>query len=115
MKLDWKMDAAIAGVTALCMGDVAAFMSQANPSIFTMRTFRSDKVSSADSENTKKDIRLGSAVGTVMSAITGIGGALVTGSWYPIAGTIIALFIIVGVYEWALANPHNRRNSIADQ
>lgn len=113
--LTWRADAEVWGVALLCAADVAAFLSAANPSIFTVRTFRSSKVSQTEQDNTRGDIRLGMAVGTGMSLIAGIGGTAVTGSWLPLAGTIGALIMYCGLYEWALQHPHDQRGNIAAQ
>lgn len=113
--LTWRADAEVFGVALLCAADVAAFLSAANPSIFTMRTFRSNKVSAAERENTRDDIRLGTVIGGAMSLVAGLGGTMVTRSWVPLASTAVALAVYSGVYEWALANPHDQRGSIADQ
>lgn len=113
--LTWRADAEVFGVALLCAADVAAFLSAANPSIFTMRTFRSNKVSQAERDNTQSDIRLGTVVGGVMSLAAGIGGTMVTRSWVPLVATIAALGMYSTLYEWALANPHDKRGSIADQ
>lgn len=115
MKLSWAITPEIMGVAALCAGDVAAFQSAANPSIFTMRTFRSDQVSAMEQDNTKNDILLGSAIGAGLALVTGAGGTAVTKSYWPFAATLIALVVLVGVNLWAIENPHNMRKNIADQ
>lgn len=112
-QLTWRIDAETAGVTALCIGDAFAAWSACNPSIFTVRTFRT--AGGVEAENTKSDIRRGSLIGSGLAVIVGAGGSLITGSWYPLAGTVAMLGILWLTYEWALANPHALRRSIADQ
>jgi len=109
----WTIDAESAGVTALCIGDAFAAWSACNPSIFTVRTFRT--LGGVEADNTKGDIRRGSAIGSGLALIVGFGGSLVTRSWYPLVGTIAMLMVLWATYEWALANPHDKRRSIADQ
>jgi len=110
-RLTWAIDAETAGVTALCVGDAFAAWSACNPSIFTVRTFRTS--GGVEAENTKRDIHTGSAIGSGLALVVGAGGSLVTASWWPLAGTIVMLGVLWLVYGWALENPHDLRRSIA--
>lgn len=113
MKISWHMDADTAGVAALVAADAAAFLSGVNPSLFTMRAFRSEGGEKA--ETTKTDIRIGSAIGGLLAIIVGIGATLITKSWWPLVVTVLVLAVMIGSYEWAIANPHNRGGDIATQ
>jgi hypothetical protein len=109
----WEADAEVVGIAILVAADAAAFLSGTNPSLFTIRTFRSSKVSAIDQQNTRHDIQIGTVIGSVMAVGAGFGGSLVTKSWLPLAAAIGALIILDGAYMWALANPHDTRGSIA--
>jgi hypothetical protein len=108
MTLSWKFDAEIAGLTALVMADAAAFQSGMNPSFFTMRAFTDQGGEKA--ENTKKDVRIGSTIGSALALTAGIGASLVSSSWWPFLGTIITLTVIIFAYEWAINHPHGYGN-----
>lgn len=110
----WKADAASFGIAALVAGDAAAFMSGFCPSVFTVRTFRSDKVAAAEQDNTAGDIRRGMILATALALIVAYGGAEVSGSYWPLIAGAGAMGVFWIVYEWALANPHNVRGTIAD-
>lgn len=112
--IDWKMDAEIIGIAALVAADAAAFLSAFCPSFFTMRMFRSED-DPVKAKATAEDIRIGSAIGSVLAVVVGIGGTLVAKSWWPLFAAIFALGLIITSYEYALRNPHNLYNSIADQ
>jgi hypothetical protein len=105
MALTWKFDGEIIGLTALVMADAAAFQSGMNPSFFTMRAFTSSGGEKA--ENTKTDIHIGETIGTVLALTAGIGASLVSSSWWPFAGTILTLVVIIAAYEYALSHPHD--------
>jgi len=110
--LTWRIDAETMGVTALCVGDAFAAWSACNPSIFTVRTFRT--AGGPEADNTKRDIHTGSLIGSGLAIVVGMGGALVTASWWPLAGTVIMLGVLWATYAWALDNPHDNRRSIAN-
>src|ERR1051326_8271955 len=112
-QLSFKSDPEIIGLTALVMADAAAFLSGVNPSLFTMRAFTD--AGGANADNTKKDIRIGSAIGSGLALIAGVGASLVSGSWWPIIGTVITLVVIIGSYEWAVNNPHGYGSDIGGQ
>lgn len=113
MSVSWRIDAEVMGVAALVAGDAAAFLAGANPSFFTVRTFRSQ--GGPDAENTARDIRIGMALGTALTVLVAAGGTAVTGSWWPLVAGLAAAAALDGMYEYALRNPHNRRRNIADQ
>jgi hypothetical protein len=112
-QLTFKADAEIIGLTALVMADAAAFLSGVNPSLFTMRAFTD--AGGAKADNTKNDIRLGSAIGSGLALIAGVGASLVSKSWWPIIGTVVTLVVIIGSYEWAINNPHGYGANIGAQ
>lgn len=112
-KMSWKVSPEVVGLSALVAGDVAAFASGANPSIFTVRTFRKD--SGPDAEHTREDIYIGMFVFSALGLIVGAGAGLLAGSWWPIVTALLFIALFVVMYRWALANPHNRRSTIADQ
>lgn len=103
MNLKWQWTPALGGITLLTMGDAAAFMSAFNPSIFTIRTFRSD---SQQAGSTAQDIYIGIALAAGMSALVAIGAAMAAESWWPIVGTVAAEAVILAAYTWALQHPH---------
>jgi hypothetical protein len=113
LTLTFQADAEIIGLTALVMADAAAFLSGVNPSLFTMRAFTD--AGGAKADNTKLDIRIGSVIGSSLALIAGTGASLVSGSWWPILGTIVTLVVIIGSYEWAINNPHGYGSAIGSQ
>lgn len=110
---NWRLDAEVIGIAALVAGDAAAMLAACNPSLFTVRTFRSQH--GVDAENTKTDIRIGMAMGSALALLIAAGATAVTRSWWPLLIGVISTAAFDGAYEWALANPHNRRKNIADQ
>lgn len=109
----WKLSGEIFGVTALVMGDAAAFWSANNPSVMTTRTFR--RKGGKESEHTARDIRLGGAVATGWTLLVGFGGSAVTKSWWPFTGAVLAIAVQWCVWEWAMANPHGITGDMASQ
>lgn len=99
-----KLDAEIIGITALVMGDAAAFWSANNPSVFTVRAFR--RKGGKEAERTKRDVRLGGLAGTGLALFVGMGGTFVTGSWWPFIGAASIIGFQWALWEWALRNPH---------
>lgn len=113
MKLDglsWRIDAESAGITALVIGDTFAMVSAFNPSIFTMRAFRT--TGTREAENSKTDLKIGLSAAAVVSLVVGAGGSLVTRSYWPVAGVVAALAVQGALTKWAVENPHNIRTSI---
>jgi len=110
--INWKLDAEVIGITALVIGDAAAFWSANNPSVFTVRAFR--RKGGKEAEKTKRDIRMGGAAGSGLALLVGIGGTAVTKSWWPIAGTLAILAFQWSIWEWAMANPHGDESSRGD-
>lgn len=111
--LTWKLDPETFGVAALCAGDAFAAWSANNPSLMTTRTFRTK--GGVDAKNVANDIILGGLAGTGVALLVGLGGSLITGSWWPLVFTAAMLGYEWLLYAWALQNPHNNRRSIADQ
>ncbi|MHB8739456.1 MAG: hypothetical protein ACYC9D_12835 [Candidatus Dormibacteria bacterium] len=103
MALTWKMDAQIAGISALTASDAASFLSAACPSLFTIRTFRQARLGAQD--ETAADLRRGMALGSSLAVLAGLGGTAVTGSWGPLATTVVTLVVLNGAYEWAIRSP----------
>lgn len=112
MNFSWKLNSEIIGITALVVGDAAAFWSANNPSVFTVRAFR--RKGGKEAEQTKRDIRLGGLAGSGLALIVGFGGSLVTQSWWPIAGAAGILAFEWVLWEWAIRNPHGSGGDIAD-
>lgn len=108
-EFNWKLDAEVIGITALVVGDAAAFWSANNPSVFTVRAFR--RKGGKEADTTKRDIRLGGLAGSGLALLVGIGGTAVTKSWWPLAGTAAILVFQWSVWEWAMANPHSSSDS----
>lgn len=110
--LKWTMSTPTFGVCALIVGDVFSTLAGVNPSVFTIRTFRSD---GAHAASTAEDIHVGMAFGSAVSLIVAYGGAMVTGSWWPLAIGVAAVALADGIYEWALRNPHGLHDNMLDQ
>jgi hypothetical protein len=111
-RITWDLDSESMGVTALCVADAAGMLAAFCPSMFTIRTFGSGVVESA---NTAESIHIGMVLGSVISLIVGLGGTLVTRSWWPFIGTVIGLALLCGAYEWALRHPHGSHKGMKDQ
>jgi hypothetical protein len=111
--MTWKMDSEIAGISALVAADAAAYMSAFCPSLFTIRAFRSTR-NLTDHDETAGDIYRGMALGAALTLVTGFGGAAVTGSYWPLAISIVVLGVLIGAYVWALENPRGSAG-IAEQ
>jgi len=112
MAWGWQLNAEAFGVTALVMGDAAAFWSANNPSVMTVRAFRRKDGEEADA--TARDIRLGGAVASGWIVLVGVGGSAVTKSWWPLVGALAAGAVQWVVWEWAIRNPRGR-SGIADK
>lgn len=108
----WKLTAEAFGVTALVMGDAAAFWSANNPSVMTVRAFRRRDGEEADA--TARDIRLGGLIASGWIILVGLGGSMVTKSWWPLLGAAGAGAVQWYVWEWAIRNPRGS-SGIADQ
>jgi hypothetical protein len=100
----WKLDSETAGISALVAADAASFMSAFNPSLFTIRAFRSvnDPVVQ---QQTAGDLYRGMALGAALTLVVGFGGSAVTGSWWPILAAILTLAVLVSAYRWAINTP----------
>ena len=109
----WKLTAEVFGVTALVMGDAAAFWSANNPSVMTVRTFR--RKGGEEAEHTARDIRMGGGIATLWMLLVGFGGSAVTKSWWPLAGAVGAGAVQWAVWEWAIRNPHGITGDMASQ
>ena len=103
MAWTWRIDSETAGITALCMGDAAAMLSSTNPSMFTIRQFSLG--SEGGMEGVAGDIRRGYLIGGALTLVIGFGGSAVSRSWWPVAGSVIALAVLIVAYEWAIQNP----------
>lgn len=110
--ISWKLDAEILGITALVVGDAAAFWSANNPSVFTVRAFR--RKGGKEAEQTMRDIRIGGAAGTALALFVGLGGSLVTKSWWPVTGAAAIIAFQWLLWEWAMRNPHGSGGDITD-
>lgn len=110
--ISWRIDEEAMGVTALCVADAAGMLAAFNPSMFTIRTFGAGKVEGA---NTAESIHIGMVLGSAISLIVGLGGTLVSRSWWPLFGTFLSLIVLCGAYEWALRNPHGSHKGMKDQ
>lgn len=113
MNWTWALTAEVFGVTALVMGDAAAFWSANNPSVMTVRTFR--RKGGKEAEHTASDIRMGGLIATAWMLLVGFGGSAVTKSWWPLAGAVGAGVVQWCVWEWAIANPHGITGGMAEQ
>lgn len=111
-KWGWKLTAEAFGVTALVMGDAAAFWSANNPSVMTVRAFR--RKDGAEADATARDIRFGGIIASGWIILVGLGGSMVTKSWWPLVGALGAGSVQWIVWEWAMANPRGV-GGIADQ
>lgn len=100
--MNWRLSPEIAGITALVAADAASFLSGLNPSIFTIRAFAK---SWAQADETRADILRGMAIGSALAIAVGIGGSLVTRSYWPLFGTLVTLSVLDATYAWAIANP----------
>lgn len=110
----WKLDPETLGIAFLIMGDAAAFWSANNPSIFTVRAFGSK--GGKEAANSARDIRIGGLAGSGLAVVVGVGGSLVTKSYWPITACIAVLAFQWAIWEWALANPRdNGMTDIANQ
>lgn len=110
--ITWRMDVETAGLAALVVGDVFSTLAGVNPSVFTIRAFRSDY---AHADKTAGDIHIGMVFGSVVSMVVALGATLVARSWWPVAIGAGAVTAADLMYEWAVRNPHNLHGSIADQ
>jgi hypothetical protein len=92
-------------VTASCVGSAAGLLSTLNPDIFTIRSFGVGKVPGVDA---KESIHIGVCLGAVLSLGVGVGGTLVSRSWWPLFGTVLALIALGSAYQWALKHPYQQ-------
>lgn len=113
LKIGWKIDPTIAGLTFLTIADASSFWSANNPSFFTVRHFTTEGDQKA--EDTRTDIYIGSLKATLETITVGFGGALITKSWWPLAGPMIYIALDWWFYKWALDNPHKNNQPIAQQ
>lgn len=108
-----SLDAEGMGVTALAMGDAAAFFSAYNPSIMTAGAFR--RKGGSEAEHSKRDLYRGAFVGTSLAVIVAAGGSLVTNSWWPVLGTLGVIAVQWGLLIHTVNNPWGASGSIANQ
>ena len=97
----WSVDSHVMGVTALSIGNAASLMTVFNPDMFTIRTSERTQ-----GQSTRDTLHVGMWIGGSISVLVALGGSLVTGSWWPLLGTLATLAIMFYAYEWALKNPH---------
>jgi hypothetical protein len=109
----WKLDSETAGISALVAADAASFMSAFNPSLFTIRAFRSSADPTAAAA-TATDLYRGMALGALLTLVVGFGGSAITGSWWPFLAAIVTLAVLCGAYGWAINNPRGH-SGIEDQ
>ncbi len=100
--IDWKVDSEILGLAVLSAGDAAAFLSGVNPSLFTIRTFRTDWASGSQTAN---DIHIGMMIGNALALSVGFAATLVTSSWWPFMFAVACAGALDIAYEWALRSP----------
>lgn len=98
-------DAATWGLTFLAAGEVANFMAGMAPSLFTLQHMSSK--SAEHQAEAAASMHRAYVVGGGLSLATGAGASLVSGSWYPLLATAAVLAVLIGQYQWALANPHS--------
>lgn len=106
-------DAETMGITALTIGDAWAAFSAQNPSMFTMKAF--GRKGGEEAELTRRDLRLGAAIGTGMALVVALGASMVTSSWWPVVGTAAACGAQWAVLEHSVANPWGRGGGISHQ
>lgn len=111
--ITWRMNPTILGITLLIIADASSFWSANNPSFFTVRTFTTESAQKA--KDTKTDIRAGGAKATIETVIVGYGSALVTKSWWPLAGALGYMVVDWVWYEWAMQHPHANNKGMAEQ
>ena len=112
----WSMgmpDAETMGITALTIGDAWAAFSAMNPSMFTTKAF--GRKGGTEGELTKRDLRLGAAIGTGMAGVVAVGASMVTNSWWPLVGTLAACAAQWLVLEHSLRNPWGTGDAISQQ
>ena len=100
--------AGAAGLFILAMGEVPNYYSGLLPSLMTIRRF------SADDRDTST-LRLAMVGASGFAALVGIGASLISGSPWPILGTLLAMGFLVFGYEWAIRNPHDDATPINRQ
>lgn len=93
-------EASVVGLAILSAGEVPNFLAGMLPSLFTIQSF------SGGREEARKSFRKGELVGGVMSLTVGLGASLACGDPLPFVVTAIALAVLVGMYEWAMAHPY---------
>ena len=113
MAVDWHMDPTVLGIALLTIADSSSFVSANNPSFFTVRHFSSAEGNKP--ETTREDIHIGLVKAGVETVLVGVGGALITGSWWPLVLPAAYWAFQVGFFRWALDNPHHGARSIAEQ
>ncbi len=65
------------------------------PSIFTIRTFKSET-------GTHRSIRDGEVIATLFALAIGAATSLIVASWLPLFFAVVTAIVMVSVYEWAL-------------
>lgn len=105
MSIGWSVNDKTINITALCVADAAAMLGAFNPNIFSIRIF-----GSADAD-TAQSVHIGMGLGSFIALSVGLGGTLVSGSWWPLVATLLALGVLCGAYEWALQNPHSSKGT----
>ena len=95
-------EASVVGLAILSAGEVPNFLAGMLPSLFTIQSF------SGGREEARQSFRKGELVGGVMSLTVGLGASLACGNALPFVATAVALGVLIGMYEWAMAHPYTK-------
>lgn len=98
-KLSWDIDKEVVALTLLAAAEVPNFLAGALPSFMTIGRF------AAEPEDRERLVS-GMWYGSVLALMIGVGAGLAGGSWWPIAGTIVILAIMLHGY-------HKHMNSVS--
>lgn len=112
-RLSWQITAGTLGIALLTIADASSFWSANNPSGFTVRSFATE--GGDKHRRAVEDIQMGATKAVAESAIIGIGGSILTGSFLPWVAQASYLVVDWAWYEWCLRNPHTGRTGIASQ
>lgn len=93
------MTASEIGLALLAASEVPNFLAGMLPSLMTIRRFGAED---ADREA----LRQGELAGSALALMVGLGATLVADSWLPVGATVVVLVIMLGMYEYAIRNPH---------
>jgi len=108
MSLSWKLDTPTIGLAMLSAAEVPNFLAGLLPSLMTINRF-------AAGEEDRIALRRGEVFGSILSVGIGVGATVASGSWWPLAGTLIVLGILLFLYESGIQNPSPTAKAIDDQ